>query len=88
LAALRDEGVESLLVEGGAKVITSMLAARVVDRLVVGVAPTIMGRGTESVGALGVDRVIDGIRLTDRRVHTLPDDILLSWSVQQTSPRQ
>ncbi|HEY1634425.1 MAG TPA: GTP cyclohydrolase II RibA [Acidimicrobiales bacterium] len=88
LAALRDEGVESLLVEGGAKVITSMLAARVVDRLIVGVAPTIMGRGTESVGALGVDRVIDGIRLTDRRVHTLPDDILLSWSVQQTSPRQ
>jgi 3,4-dihydroxy 2-butanone 4-phosphate synthase/GTP cyclohydrolase II len=88
LAALRHDGVESLLVEGGAKVITSMLAAMVVDRLIVGVAPTIIGRGTESVGALGVDRVIDGIRLTNRRMHTLPDDILLSWSVERTTTLQ
>jgi 3,4-dihydroxy 2-butanone 4-phosphate synthase/GTP cyclohydrolase II len=86
LAALREEGVESLLVEGGAKVITSMLAAGVVDRLIVGVAPTIIGRGTESVGALGITRVIDGIRLTNRRMHALPDDVLLSWSVEQTHP--
>jgi 3,4-dihydroxy 2-butanone 4-phosphate synthase/GTP cyclohydrolase II len=83
LAALREEGVESLLVEGGAKVITSMLAAGVVDRLIVGVAPTIIGRGTESVGALGITRVTDGIRLTSRRMHALPDDVLLSWSVEQ-----
>jgi riboflavin-specific deaminase-like protein len=84
LAALYEEGVESLLVEGGAKVITSMLAARVVDRLIVGIAPTIIGQGTQSVGALGVDRVIDGIRLTNRRMHALRDDVLFSWSVEQT----
>jgi 3,4-dihydroxy 2-butanone 4-phosphate synthase/GTP cyclohydrolase II len=87
LAALRDDGVESLLVEGGAKVITSMLGAGVVDRLIVGVAPTIIGRGTESVGTLGVDRVTDGIRLTNRRMHVLPDDVLLSWSVERTDTR-
>jgi GTP cyclohydrolase II len=85
LAALREEGVESLLVEGGSKVITSMLAAGVVDRLIVGIAPTIIGRGTDSVGALGVDRVMDGIRLTNRRLHALLDDILLSWSVERTN---
>jgi 3,4-dihydroxy 2-butanone 4-phosphate synthase/GTP cyclohydrolase II len=87
LAALRDEGVESLLVEGGAKVITSMLAAGVVDRLIVGVAPTIIGRGTDSVGSLGVNRIIDGIQLTNRRMHVLPDDVLLSWSVERTNVR-
>jgi 3,4-dihydroxy 2-butanone 4-phosphate synthase/GTP cyclohydrolase II len=87
LAALRDDGVESLLVEGGAKVITSMLAAGVVDRLIVGVAPTIIGQGTESVGTLGVDRVTDGVRLTNRRMHVLPDDVLLSWSVESGHPR-
>jgi 3,4-dihydroxy 2-butanone 4-phosphate synthase/GTP cyclohydrolase II len=86
LAAVRGEGVESLLVEGGAKVITSMLAAQVVDRLIVGVAPTIIGRGTESVGGLGVNRIIDGIRLTDRRMYALPDDVLLSWSIDRTNP--
>ncbi len=88
LASLRDEGVESLLVEGGAKVITSMLAAGVVDRLIVGVAPTIIGRGTDSVGALGVNRVTDGIRLTNRRMHALADDVLLSWSVERPDARR
>jgi 3,4-dihydroxy 2-butanone 4-phosphate synthase/GTP cyclohydrolase II len=86
LEALRTEGVESLLVEGGAKVITSMLGAAVVDRLIVGVAPTILGRGTDSVGALNIDRVVDGIQLTNRRMYALPDDVLLSWTVEPTNP--
>jgi riboflavin-specific deaminase-like protein len=81
LRVLRREGVQTLLVEGGAKVITSMLSARVVDRLVVGVAPTIIGRGTEAVGSLGVSRVADGIRLVNRVMHTLTDDVLLSFDV-------
>lgn len=81
LAALRAAGVETLLVEGGAKVITSMLAGAFVDRVVVGVAPTIVGRGTDSVGALGIERVTDGIRLVDRTLHALDDDLLLAWNV-------
>lgn len=81
LRKLREEGIESLLVEGGGKVITSMLASRVVDRLVVGVAPTIIGRGTEAVGSLGVERILDGIRLANRQTHLLSDDVLLSWDV-------
>lgn len=84
LAALRAEGVSSLLVEGGAKVITSLLAAGAVDRLVVGVAPKIIGQGTEAVGPLGVDRVAHGIRLTNRCVHMMVDDILLAWDVEPT----
>jgi GTP cyclohydrolase II len=82
LRALREEGVQTLLVEGGAKVITSMLSDRVVDRLVVGVAPTIIGRGTDAVGGLGVTRVSEGIRLTNRVMHALSDDVLLSWDVR------
>jgi GTP cyclohydrolase II len=82
LRRLRGDGVQSLLVEGGAKVITSMLSARVVDRIIVGVAPTIIGRGTDAVGPLGVTRVCDGIRLTNRSMHALTDDVLLSWDVR------
>ena len=67
--------------EGGARVITSMLAAGVVDRLIVGVAPVIIGQGTEAVGPLGVTRVTDGIRLVHRSVHTAGDDVLLAWDV-------
>jgi riboflavin-specific deaminase-like protein len=87
LSVLRDEGVSSVLVEGGARVITSLLSARLVDRVIVGVAPTIIGEGTEAVGALGVSRVADGIRLTNRSVHVLPDDILLAWDVEASGHR-
>jgi 3,4-dihydroxy 2-butanone 4-phosphate synthase/GTP cyclohydrolase II len=81
LAVLRAEGVASLLVEGGAKVITSLLAGAFADRIVIGVAPKIIGRGTEAVGPLGVIRIHDGIRLTNRSVHMTADDILLAWDV-------
>jgi GTP cyclohydrolase II len=84
LATLRAEGVESLLVEGGAEVITSMLMSRVVDRIVVGVAPRIIGRGTDAVGVLGITRVSEGIGLKNRSLHQLADDILISWDVDQT----
>ena len=83
LAALREIGVASVLVEGGARVITSFLAAEVVDRLIVGVAPTIIGAGTEAVGPLGTSHITDGLRLVNRSLHLLDDDVLLGWDVER-----
>ncbi len=85
LAAIRRAGVESLLVEGGARVITSMLAGAVVDRLIVSVAPKIIGQGTEAVGALGIGTINDGIALSHRSVHVLADDVVFSWDVASPS---
>jgi len=48
---------------------------------VVGIAPTIIGAGTEAVGTLGIINVADGIRLVDRSVHVLDDDMLLALDV-------
>ena len=79
--ALRADGVRSLLVEGGARVITSLLAGRLVDRLVVGTAPRIIGAGTEAVGDLGIARVADGIALSNRSVHLTADDVLTAWDL-------
>jgi GTP cyclohydrolase II len=87
LATLQGAGIETLLVEGGAEVITSMLAARVVDRIIVGIAPTIIGRGTEAVGALGTMTVANGIHLVDRVVHVLDDDVILAWNVGRPGDR-
>jgi GTP cyclohydrolase II len=81
LGALRGSGVETLLVEGGARVITSLLRAGVVDRLIVAVAPTIIGQGTEAVGPLGVTSVADGIRLVNRSMHVVGDDVLLAGNI-------
>jgi GTP cyclohydrolase II len=82
LQTLRGLGVGSLLVEGGARVITSFFAEKLVDRLVVGIAPTIMGTGVEAVGDLGVARVAESIRLTNRSVHRAGGDLLVAADVR------
>ena len=82
LATLRTLGVRSLLVEGGARVITSFFAEKLVDRLVVGIAPTILGAGIDAVGDLGVARVAEGVRLTNRSFHVAGDDLLVAADVE------
>ncbi|MDD5712897.1 MAG: bifunctional diaminohydroxyphosphoribosylaminopyrimidine deaminase/5-amino-6-(5-phosphoribosylamino)uracil reductase RibD, partial [Smithellaceae bacterium] len=68
LVLLGKRGITSLLVEGGAKVITSFFRARLADRLVVIIAPKIIGRGLESVGDLGTKRMEDALALKDWKV--------------------
>ena len=82
LAHLRGTGVQSLLVEGGGRVITSLFAAGQVDRLVVSISPTVIGAGVEAVGDLGIALVADGVRLVNRAVCIADDDVLLGWDVE------
>jgi 3,4-dihydroxy 2-butanone 4-phosphate synthase/GTP cyclohydrolase II len=81
LRVLRELGVRTLLVEGGARVITSLLGARLVDRLVVGTTPKIIGTGVEAVGDRGIARVTQGISLRNRCMHVTPDDVIMAWDV-------
>jgi len=81
LRLLRDVGVNSVLVEGGAKVITSLLKEGLVDRVIVSVAPKLLGSGTEGVGDLGARSVTDGVVLTNRSVHVVGQDVLIAGSV-------
>jgi riboflavin biosynthesis pyrimidine reductase len=85
LRLLRSLGVGSLLVEGGGRVITSMLRAAAVDRVVVSLSPTIIGAGVEAVGSLGVDRVADGISLVNRSVFLAGNDVLMGFDVADSS---
>jgi riboflavin-specific deaminase-like protein len=52
LRQLHAAGIEHLMVEGGARIITSFLEARLVDYVAVTIAPTFMG-GLSAVGELG-----------------------------------
>jgi diaminohydroxyphosphoribosylaminopyrimidine deaminase / 5-amino-6-(5-phosphoribosylamino)uracil reductase len=52
LAALAADGVRSLLLEGGPTLASSFLAASLVDKLVLFVAPTLSGGGPAAFGAL------------------------------------
>jgi diaminohydroxyphosphoribosylaminopyrimidine deaminase / 5-amino-6-(5-phosphoribosylamino)uracil reductase len=52
LARLAEEGVQSLLLEGGPTLATAFLAAGLVDKLMFFVAPTLSGSGPRFVGRL------------------------------------
>jgi diaminohydroxyphosphoribosylaminopyrimidine deaminase / 5-amino-6-(5-phosphoribosylamino)uracil reductase len=72
LEALAEEGVQSLLLEGGPTLATAFLEADLVDKLVVFVAPTLSGDGPQLLQALSRPRAL--IRLTSR---ASGDDVLL-----------
>jgi GTP cyclohydrolase II len=81
LARLLALGIRSVMVEGGARVITSTLRGRLADRVVVALAPLLLGSGTEAVGDLGATQVADGLRLLDRTVHQVGPDVLVAGNV-------
>jgi GTP cyclohydrolase II len=85
LALLPEMGVSSLLVEGGQRVITSLLAAGCVDRLIMALAPKVLGKGVEGVGDLGIMRVADGISLENRSVHLAGKDVLIACDIAPRS---
>ena len=63
--------MRSLLVEGGARVITSLLRQRLVDRLAVCVAPIILGSGIEAIGDLGIAELAGALGLRHLDVRRL-----------------
>jgi diaminohydroxyphosphoribosylaminopyrimidine deaminase / 5-amino-6-(5-phosphoribosylamino)uracil reductase len=76
LRALAAEGVQSLLLEGGPTLASSFLAAGLVDKLVLFVAPVLGGNGPVFVGELASPVVLS--RLTAR---TVGEDVLLEGYV-------
>jgi diaminohydroxyphosphoribosylaminopyrimidine deaminase/5-amino-6-(5-phosphoribosylamino)uracil reductase len=73
LRALGSEGVRSLLLEGGPTLATSLLAAGLVDKLLVFVAPTLAGTGPRAFGELPQARALRHVTL-----ERLGGDVLVS----------
>jgi riboflavin-specific deaminase-like protein len=82
LAALHQWGVGSVLVEGGAQMITALLQARLADRLVLCVAPKILGAGIEAVGDLGIRELARTLIMTDTSVTPYGVDLVLDGRVE------
>jgi 3,4-dihydroxy 2-butanone 4-phosphate synthase/GTP cyclohydrolase II len=81
LAALLDElgrrGIDTLMVEGGARIITSFLHGRLVDQLVLTVAPTLVGGLRALHGPPAGVELPAAPRLTEARYQRLGDDLVL-----------
>ena len=78
LRELAAEGVQSLLVEGGSTLAASFLAADLVDKLLVFVAPTLAGDGPAMLATLPEPR-----RLARLSARPVGEDVLLSAYVHE-----
>ena len=81
LPQLREMGIQSLMVEGGAKVITSFLASRLVDRLILTIAPLLVG-GLNAVHNLAQVTGHHLPRLRNPRHQKLGEDLVLFGDVE------
>jgi diaminohydroxyphosphoribosylaminopyrimidine deaminase/5-amino-6-(5-phosphoribosylamino)uracil reductase len=73
LRALAGEGVQSMLLEGGPTLATAFVAADLVDKLLLFVAPLLAGAGPLFLGAL-----LEPVALSHPESRRVGDDVLLS----------
>lgn len=78
-------GVRSVLVEGGGKVITSLLRAGLVHRLVVCIAPKVVGAGIEAIGDLDIHRLSDALTFARAGFTALGDDMVFDGEVERAA---
>jgi len=78
LRSLAAEGVQSLLLEGGPTLASSFLAADLVDKVMLFVAPTLSGDGPGVVAALPSARTLSRLQAT-----AIGDDVLLEAYVHE-----
>lgn len=69
LQLLATRGITSVMLEGGSRLITSMLTARLIDRVAITVAPKLLGAGVAVFGDIGISTMADALQL-DNPVYT------------------
>ena len=85
LARLHQLGIRSLMVEGGAGITTSLLRDRLVDRLVVCIAPKVLGAGLDAVGDLGILDLGQALTFSETTIRQLGPDIVFDGVVDRTA---
>lgn len=78
-------GFRSLLVEGGATVATQFLRQRLVDKVVLFLAPIVIGAGKEAFGELGIRRIEDAIKFERSSFATVgTDGLFIGYPSERT----
>lgn len=73
-----EEQLTSVLIEGGQKVFNSFLKAEVVDKLLIFLAPCLLGNGKDSFGDLGVHRIADALQIREFQTRRVGADLLIT----------
>lgn len=88
MTKLGARGIQSVLLEGGSELSSSLLQAGLIDRVMIFVAPVLIG-GNDGKGLFagrGAARIADALRLSDICVSRFGDDILIEGDVGKCSP--
>lgn len=83
LEELGRRGIASVFVEGGKGIITSLLKARALDRMIAIIAPKIVGQGIETVGDLGITKLDDAIVFSSVRTRRLGPDVIFDGRISR-----
>ena len=81
-------GILTMLIEGGRGLAAAALRDRIIDEIVVYVAPCLIGDGVSALGDLGVDDLTQAIRLDQVRTRRLGTDLLYTAEVRYTCSRE
>ncbi len=85
LGELGKRGMKTVLVEGGARLITAMIREGRVSRLVVSIAPRVLGTGIEAVGDLDILRLRDALSFRRASFSQLGPDVIFEGELQTSS---
>lgn len=83
-AALGQNNISSVLIEGGSNVITTVLKERLADRVVIVIAPKIVGKGIEAVGDLNITTMEDALKFSHQKIFRRGDDIVIDVRTEKT----
>ena len=81
LRKLGKREIMSVLVEGGSEIITSLLKAGLVDKMIIPIAPMIVGKGLEAIGDLNINKINNSIRFTSFKTMKKGDDIIFEGTM-------
>lgn len=84
MEALGKAGLTRIFCEGGGKIAASLLAANLVDRLILFSAGLVLGaEGWPGVAALGLEALADAERFILRSTHQVGTDVMQVWERQE-----
>ncbi|OGB95596.1 MAG: riboflavin biosynthesis protein RibD [candidate division NC10 bacterium RIFCSPLOWO2_12_FULL_66_18] len=85
IEALGKRGILSVMIEGGAEINASALREGIVDKVLVFLAPTLIGGKSTptAVGGDGIESLSQAVRLRDVRIERFDGDILVEGYIQR-----
>ena len=81
LIKLGKREIISVLVEGGSEINTSLLKANLVDKMIIPIAPKIIGKGLDAIGDLNINKINNAVRFSSFKTMKKGDDIIFEGTI-------